>query len=68
MFYVQGMEWLDVSVVNAYLYNTINDVLCSGNRVTGCVRGECVSLQHNQCPDNKACYDSTCIGIITIKL
>ncbi|XP_023336883.1 neurogenic locus notch homolog protein 1 [Eurytemora carolleeae] len=33
----------------------------TGNGVTGCVRGECVSLQHNQCPDDKACYDSTCI-------
>lgn len=32
-----------------------------GNGVTGCTRGDCVSLNHNQCPNDKACYDSTCI-------
>jgi len=32
-----------------------------GNGVSGCVRGECTSLQHAQCPDNRACYDNTCI-------
>jgi len=32
-----------------------------GNGVDGCVRGECVSLQHHQCPDDRACYDSSCI-------
>jgi len=32
-----------------------------GNGVSGCTRGECTSLQHHQCPDNKACYDSSCI-------
>jgi len=31
-----------------------------GNGVTGCTRGDCISLQHNTCPDNRACYDSTC--------
>merc|ERR1712115_273131 len=31
-----------------------------GNGVIGCTRGECISLQHNTCPDNRACYDSTC--------
>ncbi len=33
-----------------------------GDGVRGCTRGDCISLQHNQCPDNRACYDSTCIG------
>jgi len=32
-----------------------------GNGVTGCSRGECTSLQHNTCPDDRACYDSSCI-------
>merc|ERR1712115_308486 len=31
-----------------------------GNGVIGCTRGECISLQHNACPGNRACYDSTC--------
>jgi len=29
--------------------------------VTGCTRGECTSLQHNTCPNDRACYDSSCI-------
>jgi len=33
----------------------------TGNGVTGCVRGECTTLRHDQCPDHLACYDSTCI-------
>ena len=33
-----------------------------GNGVSGCTRGECTSLQHHQCPDSRACYDSSCIG------
>ena len=33
-----------------------------GNGVTGCVRGDCVSLRHDMCPDSRACYDSTCVG------
>jgi len=32
-----------------------------GNGVTGCTRGECTSLQHNTCPNDRACYDSSCI-------
>merc|ERR1712088_574813 len=32
-----------------------------GNGVTGCTRGECNSLQHNTCPNDRACYDSSCI-------
>ena len=36
--------------------------VCEGNGVTGCSRGECTSLQHHTCPDDRACYDSTCIG------
>merc|ERR1712013_602667 len=32
-----------------------------GNGVTGCTRGDCISLRHEQCPNNKACYDSTCV-------
>merc|ERR1712106_1110324 len=32
-----------------------------GNGVSGCTRGECTSLQHHQCPDSRACYDSSCI-------
>merc|ERR1711936_1176961 len=32
-----------------------------GNGVTGCVRGDCISLRHEQCPDDRACYDSTCV-------
>jgi len=32
-----------------------------GNGVTGCTLGECQNLQHHQCPDNRACYDNTCI-------
>ena len=32
-----------------------------GNGVTGCTRGDCISLRHEMCPDNKACYDSTCV-------
>ena len=39
---------------------TINT--CAGNGVTGCTRGDCISLRHEQCPNNKACYDSTCVG------
>ena len=34
----------------------------SGNGVTGCTRGDCISLRHEMCPNNKACYDSTCVG------
>ena len=30
--------------------------------MTGCTRGECTSLQHNTCPNDRACYDSSCIG------
>ena len=26
------------------------------------MRGDCVSLRHEMCPDNRACYDSTCVG------
>jgi len=32
-----------------------------GNGVTGCVRGDCISLRHDMCPDSRACYDSTCV-------
>ena len=35
----------------------------SGNGVTGCTRGDCISLRHEMCPNNKACYDSTCVGL-----
>ena len=37
-------------------------MLWPGNGVTGCTRGECTSLQHNTCPNDRACYDSSCIG------
>eukprot|EP00088_Acartia_fossae_P018349 TRINITY_DN2059_c0_g2_i1.p1 TRINITY_DN2059_c0_g2~~TRINITY_DN2059_c0_g2_i1.p1 ORF type:complete len:378 (-),score=19.28 TRINITY_DN2059_c0_g2_i1:59-1192(-) len=33
----------------------------TGDGVRGCVRGDCISLQHHMCPDNRACYDSKCI-------
>ena len=36
--------------------------VCTGNGVTGCTRGDCISLRHEQCPDHRACYDSTCVG------
>jgi len=32
-----------------------------GNGVTGCTPGDCISLRHEMCPNNRACYDSTCI-------
>jgi hypothetical protein len=37
-------------------------IMCAGNGVTGCTRGDCISLRHDQCPNDRACYDSTCVG------
>ena len=42
------------------------NITFSGNGVTGCVPGDCISLRHEMCPNDRACYDSTCVGLYLI--
>ena len=50
-------------LLHSYLiFNYLNLITYTGNGVQGCTPGDCISLRHEMCPNNKACYDSTCVG------
>ena len=53
---------IEVGLIECHNFLIILHIVSSGNGVQGCTPGDCISLRHEMCPNNRACYDSTCVG------